>query len=193
MRHLRIFILFASAVINCNATPQTKSLPAATPAVRYIGRTVVDKTGGVSFDWSGTYLTCRFTGGYIAMRASDTKRNYFNLFIDGRQTAVISTSQRDSLIVLAEGLSEGEHELRLQKRTEGEQGCVTIHNWVVAKSGDIIPTQSIPTRHIEFIGNSLTCGFGTEAASRDEPFTAETENCNKAFGCITARLFDADY
>lgn len=48
-------------------------------------------------------------------------------------------------------------------------------------------------RHIEFIGNSLTCGYGTEGLSKDEPFKPQTENCNKAYACIIARYFGADY
>ena len=43
------------------------------------------------------------------------------------------------------------------------------------------------------IGDSYTCGFGTENSIRTDPFTPETENCNYAYGCILARYFGADY
>ena len=44
-----------------------------------------------------------------------------------------------------------------------------------------------------FIGDSHTCGYGTEGKTVSEPFTPETENCDLAWGCIVARCFDADY
>ena len=51
----------------------------------------------------------------------------------------------------------------------------------------------VRTRHIEFIGDSHTCGYGTEGKSVQEPFTPETENCDLAWGCVIARYFDAEY
>ena len=50
-----------------------------------------------------------------------------------------------------------------------------------------------PSRHIEFIGNSLTCGYGVEGKDRSEPYKAETENCNLSYATIIARYFNADY
>ena len=44
-----------------------------------------------------------------------------------------------------------------------------------------------------FIGDSHTCGYGTEGKSVEEPFTPETENCDLAWGCVIARYFDAEY
>ncbi len=162
------------------------------PQIRYVGRTMVSPEGAVSFDWSGTYFTVRFTGGYCAMRVSDTKKNYYNVFVDGEPQGVVTTFGQDSLVVLVSGFDRGEHELRVQKRTEGEQGRTTILGFELAPRGQFIRSEK-PTRHIEFIGNSLTCGFGTEGLSKDDPFKPETENCNLAFGCIIARYFGTDY
>ena len=48
-------------------------LPAASPEIRYVGRT--ETTGGsVSFDWAEPIFECRFTGGSLAVRVSDTKK-----------------------------------------------------------------------------------------------------------------------
>jgi lysophospholipase L1-like esterase len=48
-------------------------------------------------------------------------------------------------------------------------------------------------RHIEFIGDSYTCGYGTESASGNDPFLPETENCNLTYAAIAARYFNADF
>ena len=136
---------------------------------------------------------CRFTGGSLAMRVSDTKKNYYNLTVDGRDAGVVTTFGTDSVVVLAEKLGRGEHTVRMQKRTEGEQGRTTIHAFLLDRGRRLLPAAPAPGRHIEFIGNSLTCGYGTEGLSKDEPFKPQTENCNKAYACIIARYFGADY
>lgn len=192
---MRLSALAVLALLCAGSVPareESGELPAASPEIRYVGRT--ETTGGsVSFDWSGTYFECRFTGGSLAVRVSDTKRNYYNLTLDGHDAGIVATFGTDSLVVLAEGLGEGEHTLRMQKRTEGEQGRTTLHAFRLARNGRLLPAPPSPGRHIEFIGNSLTCGYGTEGRSKDEPFEPETENCDKAFGCIVARYFGADY
>ncbi len=163
------------------------------PAVRYTGRILDNGDGSVSFDWSGTYLEVAFTGGYLAIRVSDTKKNYYNLFVNGKQQGVVTTFGKDSLIVLAKGLGKKQNIVRLQKRTEAEQGKTTIHAFELAAKGELVPYDPDRTRHIEFIGNSITAGFGTEGLSKDEPFKPETENCNLAFGAIISRYFNSDY
>lgn len=166
---------------------------AGSPEIRYVGRIAYQSGADVSFDWSGTYLSTKFTGGECSIVVSDTKKSYYNVFVDDRLHGVVVVHGQDTTITLVSGLSRGEHLLRLQKRSEAEQGLTTIHSFVLGKRGELRRVESVSDRHIEFIGNSLTCGYGTEGKIPTEPFKAETENCDKAFACIIARYFDADY
>lgn len=186
------FLLLFTLCAGTAAAHEPATFPASAPEIRYVGRTLASDEG-VSFDWSGTTMECRFTGRTLALRLSDTRKNYYNLTVDGRDAGVVVFTGRDTLITLAERLGRGEHTLRLQKRTEAEQGRTTIHSVLLDRGAQLLPAAPAPGRHIEFIGNSLTCGYGTEGLSANEPFKAETENCNKAFACIVARYFGADY
>ena len=167
---------------------------AADSRISYTGRTLAEG-GNVSFDWSGVYARIRFTGPYFAVKCSDTKANYFNVWIDSpyseKADIVIRTAGKDTTIVLAGKLGKGEHEVILQKRTEGEQGTVTFHEFLT--KGEVLPAAQPKDRHIEFIGDSYTCGFGTENSVATDPFKPETENCNLAYAAIASRYFDADY
>ena len=100
-------LIFAALALLCagavSAQKRTEA-PAASSEVRYVGRTQT-KGGDVSFDWSGTSFECRFTGGSLAMRVSDTKKNYYNLTVDGRDAGVVTTFGTDSVVVLAEKLA----------------------------------------------------------------------------------------
>ena len=171
-----------------------QTVPASDSRISYTGRVCTDG-GNVSFDWSGVYCRIRFTGPYLAVRCSDTKANYFNVWIDSgfseKEDLVIRTCGNDTTIVLADGLGRGEHEVMLQKRTEGEQGTVTFHDFTT--KGEILQGPAPKERFIEFIGDSYTCGYGTENSVATDPFKPETENCNLAYAVIAARYFDADY
>ena len=158
-----IFAVLALLCAGAVSAQKRTEVPAASSEVRYVGRTQTNG-GDVSFDWSGTSFECRFTGGSLAMRVSDTKKNYYNLTVDGRDAGVVTTFGTDSVVVLAEKLGRGEHTVRMQKRTEGEQGRTTIHAFLLDRGGRLLPAAPAPGRHIEFIGNSLTCGYGTEAS-----------------------------
>lgn len=162
--------------------------------ITYVGRVLRDG-GDVSFDWSGVQCRVRFNGAGIALRCSDTKANYYNVWFDkGTEEApdlVIRTAGKDTTIVLAERLGKGTHCMTLQKRTEGEQGRTTFHAFATA--GELLQAEPLRERYIEFIGDSYTCGYGTEAPSYREPFRPETENCNLTYAAIVSRYFGADY
>ena len=172
-----------------NGTPAPQA--PATGAVRFTGRALEGTDGSLSFDWSGSHFTFRFEGTRCTMHAADSHRNYYNVFVDGRLYGKATTEGPCREIVLAEGLPAGEHTVLVQKRTEAEQGRTTLYG--VSTDGRLLPPPAARKRLIEFIGDSHTCGYGTEGKSITEPFTPETENCDLAWGCLLARWFDADY
>jgi lysophospholipase L1-like esterase len=200
MRKFLIFITMAAAMsiacINLSAKkPQSLiETPGSDPRIEYTGRTLVNGND-VSYDWSGVYVRVKFNGPYLAMKCSDTKNSWFNLWVDKEMGPEADKkfiiSAKDTTIVLAEGLGKGEHYIILQKRTEAEQGRMTIHSFL--SEGEIIAANGRKQRHIEFIGDSYTCGYGTESASRNDPFQPETENCNLTYAAIASRYFDADF
>lgn len=161
-------------------------------AIRFVGRTQTLSDGSVRYDWIGTYWQTKFSGGSVSIRISESGKSYHNLFIDGKWVRKIELTGKDSLIVLASGLSHEFHQLKLQKCTEGEYGCTTIHQLLLAPGGKLKPV-SKKSRKIEIYGDSYTCGYGSEGNDPSAHFKLETENCNKAYGCILARYFDADY
>ena len=170
-----------------------KNVKANDKAISFIGRTETLADGSVRYDWVGTYLRTRFTGGNIAVIASETGTSYYNVIIDGKVTKKMKiTGTSPQKYVLASDLSKDSHELMLQKCTEGEYGCTTIHSIEIADNGTLTPVEP-KKRLIEAYGDSYTCGYGTEGRTASERFRLDTENCNKAYIPIMARYFDADY
>ncbi len=187
-------LLMASAA-DVSAKKELVETPASDSRIEYTGRTLVEGAD-VSYDWSGVYFRVRFNGPYLAMRCSDSKNCWFNLWVDKEmgpaadRKFLVGASQ-DTLVVLAEGLGKGPHEVILQKRTEGEQGRFTVHSFL--SEGEILQASGRRGRHIEFIGDSYTCGYGAESGDKNDPFMAETENCNLTYAAIASRYFGADF
>ena len=192
MRKTIIISLLALTTIVAQAA-QENSFPANTDGVSYTGRTETKADGSVSYDWTGVYLQTDFTGGYLAIEVSEAGESWHNLFIDDIWVRKIHiTGTTPQRLVLAEKLPKGMHRLRLQKCTEGERGCTTIHRFILAKNGKM-KAVAPKNRMIEVYGDSYTCGYGTESFKATDHFSVDTENCDKAYGCIIARYFDADY
>ena len=170
-----------------------KRVKADDPNVSFTGRVERLADGGVRYDWVGVYMQTQFTGSRVAVEISETGTSYHNVIIDGQvRQKVKVTGKEPHVMVLAEGLKKGVHTLRLQKCTEGEYGCTTIHKLIVDGNATLAPVAE-KKRIIEVYGDSYTCGYGTEGKKANERFTLETENCNMAYACIIARYFDADY
>ena len=194
----KIILLAVMALVGVGLSAKKTVIVVETPAsdsrIEYTGRIFVEGEE-VSYDWSGVYFRVRFTGPSLAMKCSDSKNTWFNLWVDKEMTPVADkkflVAAKDTVVVLAEGLGKGEHEVILQKRTEGEQGRFTVHSFLT--EGQMLQASGRKDRHIEFIGDSYTCGYGTESASGNDPFLPETENCNLTYAAIAARYFNADF
>lgn len=191
MKRLLVLTLLCSLLSSCGDGMTTMTITES-PA-RVVGRTMIADDGSQSFDWSGVYVDIRFRGTYLAVELSDTKRNYLNYWVDGvDQPKLVSEGEHATLVLFNDPAAEGEHTVRIQKATEAEQGRITLHT--VTTDGELLPTLDLKRpRHIEFYGDSLTCGYGTESASGSEPFLPETENCRYTYAALTAARFNADY
>lgn len=169
---------------------QTKFIEANHPAFQYIGRFDSSNPKEVKFDWPGTTIQFKFTGKHITFHLKGGDRNYFNLFLDGKLHTILH-KPKDTLIQIKGIETTGLHTLRLQKRTEGEMGVAVFKGIDIAKSEKIETLKPDTQRKLEFIGNSITCGYGAEGVSRKEKFSPSTENVNKSYASIVARAFDA--
>ena len=189
----RILLLMALVTQTLLMAGADRIVKANDPAISFTGRTETLDDGSVRYDWVGVYMQTRFTGGRIAVEVAETGTSYHNIYIDDRFVRKIKiTGKNRQFVTLAADLSKGPHTLKLQKCTEGEFGCTTVSAVRVAAGARLLPVAP-RERLIEVYGDSYTCGYGTEGKSAHERFRLETENCDKAYACIIARYFGADY
>lgn len=196
MKRLALFTLW---LLGTTSIALAETIPATDTRITIVGRTHIVGTT-VSFDWTATTIRIAYSGKTLSMKVSDTHRNYYNLWIDRptneEPNRIIATFGSDSTITLVDAndpvnkTRRGIHEVVLQKRTEGEQGTTTLIEFSADK---FYPATPLSERQLEFIGDSYTCGYGSENSVKTDPFTPETENASKTYAAIIARYFGADY
>lgn len=190
MKKNLLLFLFVSLILSGYA--QTKFIAASNKAFRYVGRFDFSKPEEVSFDWSGVYIQFQFKGTECTLKMSDTNHNYYNLFLDDQPARTFEVKS-DTTISVASGLKNEIHRVQIYKRTEGSQGVGTFKGISISEKGEMVSWDKIPARKIEFIGNSITCGYGTEGLTMNERWKPSTENNYQSYAPIMARAFGADY
>jgi len=189
-----VFLIFLWSVflMTVVAQPRMQMFDADHAAFSYFGRTDQSDPKVVRFDWPGVYLRCAFTGNTLEIRMKGGTRDYFNIFIDDQTVKVIHPTT-DSIFVFNGLTGKGAHELLITKRTEADMGMASFYGIGIAPGEKIAPSKVKNNHKIEFIGNSITCGYGVEGLSGKERFKPETENSYRSYASITARAFSADY
>ncbi|WP_439182574.1 SGNH/GDSL hydrolase family protein [Carboxylicivirga taeanensis] len=157
----------------------------------FSGRVDHTEEGAVRFDWPGVSVNFQFTGETLELCIDGGARNYYNVFIDGDLHKVIH-APADTIIPVEGIKGNGWHSCRIQKRTEGEMGMTVFKGVRLAADAQIRALNDSHRRKIEFIGNSISCGYGTEGKAPEEDFLPETENVDKSYAFISARAFNAE-
>lgn len=100
------------------------------------------------------------------------------------------TNKQESFTVF-ESISEQEVSIRLMKYSEAAFSKLGFKD--IGIEGELLPPPPRKTRRIEFIGDSITCGYGVEGESNSDLFTTKEENPMLAYACQTAKLLDAEF
>jgi len=184
----------------------TIKIPADHPLLSYSGRMDCEAAGGPLLGFVGSSVRVRFVGTGLDLALKDFGRgtaqttNYYDVSIDRRPPTLLEVSPERELYPLATGLVEGEHEVELFKRVEattaGNQGAGKGQILGFVLHGKALLPVAGSRRRLEFIGDSITCGYGNELSTSDPGsahYTTRNSNGHKAFGALTAARLGAEY
>jgi len=169
--------------------------PSQTPFVNVTGRADWRDPAGPRFAWPATEIQATFTGTGIDVRLGDTGTNFFAVRIDDGTPTSVATARGTARYTLASTLTPGRHTVALTKRTESNVGVVQFlgflpHDGVLVK--DERPSPDSP-RRIEFIGDSVTCGYGNLGTDPEQHFSSDAEDETLAYGALTAAQLGAEH
>ncbi len=98
---------------------------------------------------------------------------------------------KENTLIIATNLPKGKHSVLICKATEAAIGYI---EFVGIKANNLLAPDPLPTRKIEFIGNSITCGMGADltipCGTKD---WFDQHNAYKAYGPTTARNLNAQW
>ena len=156
------------------------------------GRTV-SETDGVRFVYPGTEFSISFTGKYLAAILKPSA-GYYVAEIDGNKTVKINThngsySDKQSFLI-ADNLSEGNHTATLTLISEGLYVKPKFFGFEIGSNDKTLKPQK-KKLSIEFIGNSITCGYGTLAPNGQTPFADSTSDFLKTYAAYVSKNLGA--
>jgi lysophospholipase L1-like esterase len=184
------FVLLAFALpVAMYATSLLLALFASSPqtvrAVRYLGRV---NPSTKELTWPATGVSFTFTGTSARIGLTNFNGNSsVQMVIDGGDP-IINTNIRGDMVTPS-GLKNGTHTVIFRKRSEAQYGTCSISS--VTTDGSFGPDLNV-TRQIEFIGDSITAGYGMDGTFPCTS-TAQVEDNPKTYAAITADNLKADY
>lgn len=183
----------AFTVSAATLVPAGQRISAADPHIQYVGRVNFNHPESPLFTYPGVQIKAVFSGTSLRMIAKP-KSGYFMAQIDGAAPFKVAfTGEKDSVVTLATALPRGQHTVELMYAIEGYQRRPEFRGFLLDEGCRLADAPALPERKIEFIGNSITCGYGVESSDPNEHFSDETENHYYTYAAITARNLKAQH
>ena len=191
-----LLILLGTAFSQLHASePTAATLPqaiAATDAhLLYSGRWDKTDAKGPRCEWPAGTVRMNLTGSALEIALKGGKGHAFQVVVDGKPTSVITLVDGQSVYPVVADLPAGPHAIELCKRTECWGGPVQILGFHASADVKLL-APPVFIRKIEFMGDSITCGYGNEAENEKVHFSFATENAWLAWGAVTARALNAE-
>lgn len=168
--------------------------------VRPIGRTYFDF--GLNCAFSGTGAEFNFHGSKLVIRVvgDNAAKNPFNednhtrlaILVDGERVIDEMINEEMKEFTVIDGTEVKDCVINVIKLSETAMSTIKLMNIETDPAGKVSPTQP-RDKFIEFVGDSITCGYGVDDEDRDHHFSTKTEDCTKAYAYKTAQLLGADY
>lgn len=195
----------AEAITQENKTEEDglseKSFTPSEEYVKQIGRSqmnsgnvlwLIHSGSAVEFTFTGTKASVIMQGDSTGVPGNRDSAARFAVYVDDERVMdeQMLQMQKEFEIPLSGG--EKEYKVKIIKLSEAANSIIGIKSIDVTSKGDIKPTAAKDLK-IEFIGDSITCGYGVDDEDKEHHFATSTEDATKAYAFKTAALLDADY
>lgn len=143
-----------------------------------------------AFTWSGTSVSTRIDGGALSVTLDGAGNVAFEIVVDGASVGKFTTDGGSQTYPLVAGLDAGMHDVEIVRRNEGWLGPVKFVAFEPGAGTTLAPSPSPYVHRLEFIGDSLTCGYGIEGQPGCS-FSVETESAYPTYALVAARALKA--
>lgn len=173
----------------------------------FFGRTIRNAEGSAEFfNWTCSGFETRFSGTTLRAKLLSIPSNalmteqdtyeypWIAVFIDGGDVPSLRIELKESQkwYTLYQSNTASAHTIKVVKLSENFRGKSGITE--IETDGFLeLPVLPKPSSRLEFIGDSITCGYGDEANDRDAPFKTGEENGWITYEALAARKLGAEY
>ena len=179
---------------------KTYELKDITDSLKLHGRTSVT-SAGIACDHSATGIEfCAYMEGKVTLSVStgfssvgSSSNTYFTVYIDGvRQEKRFNVKKGTATLTIANFKEGGVHNIRVLKQTESQNSLSVLKT--LSFKGYFEEAPAKKDLLIEFLGDSITCGYGNLCANgAKDPGSALNQDATQAFAYLTAEKLGADH
>lgn len=168
--------------------------------VKLLGRTYYDgeklycalSGTGAEFTFNGTKCSITVTGDSNALNASNADNQArVGIYVNGERVIDDMVDNLQETYDVFESDTPKDVTVSIVKLSESPMSTIGIKE-IKATGSKIAPTPNKDVL-IEFIGDSITCGYGIDDPDKDHHFSTKTEDVTKAYAYRTAQALNADY
>jgi hypothetical protein len=192
---LLLAVLFIGTVGALRDLSQTRTFLPDDKRFEYVGRIDFSNPDLPRFWSPGVYITAKFAGSNCAVLLNDqvlwgSSHNYVEVVVDG--DAKRYHLNGFSNVIQVNGLTDGPHTLVVCKDTESGIGYL---EFVGLQCQELLIPDPLPKRKMEFVGDSITAGAGTDISDSPcgQPNWYGQHNNYESYGPKTARLLNAQW
>lgn len=162
--------------------------------IKVSGRSLASASGiACDFSASGIGFRARCAGD-VTIRATASAACYYTLYVNGvRQPERLQLQPGTADYRILSGLPAGEYEIRLVKQTHVVHALSAFHTLYL--TGTLLDPPQDSEYLIEFVGDSITCGYGLvnyPTAGVTYYGTAEFCDATQSYAFLTAEQLEAD-
>ncbi|HHX11628.1 MAG TPA: SGNH/GDSL hydrolase family protein, partial [Clostridiales bacterium] len=169
-------------------------------AVKQIGRTYYSdedvlwcafSATGVEFKFSGTKCTINIVGDSVSTSSDVDNHARIGIYVNDERVVDDMISKKDNEYVLIDEREVTDATIKILKLSETAMSTFGISS-IDVEGGTIEPTEKKELL-IEFVGDSITCGYGVDDEDPEHHFSTKTEDVTRAYAYKTAKTLNADY
>ena len=145
---------------------------------------------GAEFAFFGKRCEVTIAGDSTAFLEQPENQARIAIYVDGARVVDAMLDAPEETFIVIKDADAAEHIIRIVKLSETAMSTCGVK--AIATDGEIRPTDK-KSHMVEFIGDSITCGYGVDDEDPEHHFRTGTEDVTRGYAYKTAQLLDADY
>lgn len=145
---------------------------------------------GAEFTLKGTKAEVKIKGDSASSAGNDGSYARVGIYVDGERVVDEMINESEKTFEVFKSETEKEVVIKIVKLSETANSTIAIKE--VKVTGEIKKTED-KAHLVEFIGDSITCGYGVDDENKSHHFSTKTEDVTKAYAYKTAETLGVDY